>query len=123
MAVKTIKRTKSAKPSENKDDFSGIASQIIEKGIKLINRRFDRALSEEEELDAIIDELSGAQDMPQAEKNKLIQSLRALQLYDIKTVSSVIASLYDKRGGAEEDGTQDLQIDIKLPKGAEDYAE
>ena len=122
MAVKRVKKTNSAKPSENKDEFSRVASEIIEKGIELINRRFERALSEEEKLDAIVDELLGVQDMTQTERNKVIQEIRAIQLYDIKTVSSVIASLYDKRAGAEEDGAQDLRIDIRLPEGAEDYA-
>ena len=120
MAVKKI--TTKTKQKENTDEFSEIASEIIRKGIKLLNRRFDRALDEEEELDAIIGEVLGSEELSQTEKNKLVQNIRTLQLYDIKAIASIVGSLYDKKTGQESGAAEDIKIDVKLPRGADDYA-
>ena len=117
MAVKKI----TTKTKQNPDELAEIKLDIIRKGIKLLSRRFDRALNEEDELDAIIDGVLGA-DMSQTEKNKLIGNIRNLELYDIKAITSVIGALCDKK--AENDGEADgIKIDVKLPRGADDYAE
>ena len=121
MAVKKIKPTENGIPEEAAEEFSETAAEIVRKGIKLLNRRFDRALYEEDALDALIEGVLGSSELTQTEKNKLAQNIRALQLYDIKAIVSIVASLYEKSAGSGAD--EDIKIDIMLPEGASDYAE
>lgn len=104
-------------------EFSAAASEIIMKGLVLLNRRFDRALNFEEELDELIDEiaLGDKADMTYAEKQSLIGKVKALQLQDIKAVTTAIGTLFDKKALADGNPTERTEIigDEKLSKLAE----
>ena len=91
----------------------------------LLNRRFDRALNSEADLDILIDEIFAADktELTQNEKDKLIGKIRALQLQDIRAVTTAIGTLFDKRALANGESTQNTSVVIKLPEGAKEYAE
>lgn len=111
--------------NEKMDEFSKNAAQIIQKGLTLLNRRFDRALNSEADLDILIDEIFAADktELTQNEKDKLIGKIRALQLQDIRAVTTAIGTLFDKRALANGESTQNTSVVIKLPEGAKEYAE
>lgn len=111
--------------NEKMDEFSDRASEIIQKGLTLLNRKLDRALSSEEELDELIDEIydTPKAQLSQDEKNRLVNKIKALQLTDIKAITTAIGTLYDKRALAEGGATENVTVSVKLPEGIEQYAE
>lgn len=110
--------------TEKMDEFSSRASEIIQKGLTLLNRRLDRAIASEEDLDLLIDEIfaTDKEELSQEEKNRLVNKIRALQLQDIKAVTTAIGTLFDKKALADGNATEKVAVEIKLPPGVDDYA-
>lgn len=109
---------------EKKRDFIEKSSDIIDKGLDLLDRRLDRALNQEIELDMLIDEIfsSDKEELSPKEKESLIRKIRALQLQDVKSITTAIGTLYDKRALAKGESTEKTTIEIKLPEGVDEYA-
>lgn len=109
--------------NEKINEFSSHASEIIQKGLILLNKRFDRALSSEEDLDVLIDEIfaAGKEELSQDEKNRLVNKIKALQLQDIKAITTAIGTLFDKKALADGNPTARTEIvgEDKLSKLAE----
>ena len=89
-----------------------------------MERRLNRAIEKEEELDLFIDEVYAAdkEEISPEEKKSLASKLRALQIQDIKALTTAVATLYDKRALAQGKSTQNVKVDVKLPPGCEEYA-
>lgn len=109
---------------EKREEFSGKASEIIQKGLTLLNKRFDRAIAYEDDLDLLIDEIfaTNKDELSQDEKNRLVAKIKALQLQDIKAITTAIGTLFDKRALAEGESTDSVTVNIKLPEGIDEYA-
>ncbi len=109
--------------NEKSTEFAQAATDIITKGLKLLERRFDRAIDQEESLDVLIDEIyaTDREELSQDEKNRLVAKIRSLQLQDIKAITTAIGTLYDKRALAQGNATQNINVigDDKLAKLAE----
>ncbi len=98
--------------NEKMSEFSQKASEIIQKGLTLLDKRFDRALSFEDDLDILIDEIfnTDKDELTQDEKNKLVNKIRALQLQDIKAVTTAIGTLFDKKALSDGQPTERTEI-------------
>lgn len=129
MTVKDIVDKNKDKPefvklrNEKMAEFSKQASEIIQKGLILLNKRFDRAIASESDLDILIDEIfaTNKQELSQDEKNRLVNKIRALQLQDIKAITTAIGTLFDKKALADGQPTERAEIisGDKLEKLAE----
>lgn len=110
--------------NETKEGFADSATKIIDKGLILLERRFNRAMMQEAELDMFIQEIAETSklQLSQQEKSILITKLRGLQLYDVKAITTAIGTLYDKRALAEGGSTDNVTVKIKLPEGIDEYA-
>lgn len=110
--------------NEKMNEFSRSASEIIQKGLTLLNKRLDRAIASEEDLDVLIDEIfaTDKEELSQDEKNKLVAKIKALQLQDIRAITTAIGTLYDKKALADGNATENVAVEVKLPPGVEDYA-
>ncbi len=73
------------------------ADRIIDDGLELLARRFERALKHESELDKLLDEIWAMPEISDGQKKLLCTKLRGLQLQDIKAVTVAIGTLYDKK--------------------------
>ena len=130
MTVKSIVDKNKDKPefvklrNEKMNEFSSRASEIIQKGLTLLNKRLDRAIASEEDLDILIDEIyaTDKEELSQDEKNRLITKIKALQLQDIKAITTAIGTLYDKKALADGKATDNVSVSIKLPEGIDEYA-
>lgn len=109
---------------EKMKEFSAKASEIIQKGLTLLNKRLDRAIASEEDLDVLIDEIYATpkEKLSQEEKNRLVAKVRALQLQDIRAITTAIGTLYDKKALADGTSTDNVTVNIKLPEGIDEYA-
>lgn len=106
---------------KNADDFAELRTQtekaftqksteIIEKGLLLLNKRLDRAIEHEEDLDELIDEIWDIDDdeMPYKDKDKLVNKVKTLQLQNIKDITTAIGTIYDKRALSRGEMTQNV---------------
>lgn len=109
--------------NEKMNEFSEQASEIIQKGLTLLNKRLDRAIASEEDLDLLIDEIfaTDKEELSQDEKNRLVSKIRALQLQDIRAITTAIGTLFDKKALADGKPTERTEIigGDKLSKLAE----
>ena len=110
--------------AEKKEEFSKQADEIIKKGLTLLNRRFDRAINQEGELDILIDEIFATNkcEISQDEKTKLVTKIKALQLQDVKAITTAIGTLFDKKALSEGKATENVKVEVKLPPGVDEYA-
>lgn len=109
--------------TQKKADFAERASDIIDKGMELLEKRFDRALEHEDDLDELIDEIfaSDKSEISQDDKMRLVNKIRHLQMQDTRAITTAIGTLYDKRALAKGEVTSKVEVvgDTQLDKLAE----
>lgn len=96
--------------------FAQKTTEIIEKGLLLLNKRLNRAIEHEEDLDELIDEIWDVDDeeMSYKEKDKLVNKVKTLQLQNIKDITTAIGTLYDKRALSRGEMTQNVGFATNL---------
>lgn len=96
--------------------FAQKTTEIIEKGLILLNKRLNRAIEHEEDLDDLIEEIWDIDDdeMSYKEKDKLVNKIKTLQLQNIKDITTAIGTLYDKRALSRGDMTQNIGFATNL---------
>ena len=96
--------------------FAQKTTEIIEKGLLLLNKRLNRAIEHEEDLDELIDDIWDIDDdeMSYKEKDKLVNKIKTLQLQNIKDITTAIGTLYDKRALSRGEMTQNLGFATNL---------
>lgn len=96
--------------------FAQKTTEIIEKGLLLLNKRLNRAIEHEEDLDDLIDEIwdIDEDEMSYKEKDKLVNKVKALQLQNIKDITTAIGTLYDKRALSRGEMTQNVGFATNL---------
>lgn len=96
--------------------FARKTTEIIEKGLLLLNKRLNRAIEHEEDLDDLIDEIwdMDEDEMSFKEKDKLVNKIKTLQLHNIKDITTAIGTLYDKRALSRGEMTQNLGFATNL---------
>jgi predicted transcriptional regulator len=110
---------------EKKKDFADKATEIIDKGLELINRRLSVALDKQDELDRLIYEIESSDEEEISYKQKMsaISLIQEAQIQKIKDISTMIGTLYDKRALAKGESTNNTKVLIQLPEGVDEYAE
>lgn len=102
--------------TEKRMEFVDKASAIIDKGLKLLDRRINTALEHEDELDALIDEIfsSDKEEISPEEKKMLVSKIRSLQVQKLGEITTAIGTLYDKRALARGESTENGLIDVNI---------
>lgn len=103
-----------AAKKEASEKFGERADSIIQKGLTLIEKQFNRALEKEIEIDDIINELCDDTNLDEMSKFKLIKGLTELKCINFKDVSTVIGTLYDKKALFEGKSTQNQSFEITV---------
>lgn len=91
--------------AKKKAEFVEKAWQSIEKALKLGERRLERALKHEAELDELIEEIEADSKMNGNLKATLIMKIRTLQIQGIRDISTFVGTLYDKQALAAGEAT------------------
>ena len=103
--------------------FAQKTTEIIEKGLIILNKRLNRAIEHEEDLDDLIEEIWDIDDdeMSYKEKDKIVNKIKTLQLQNIKDITTAIGTLYDKRALSRGEVTQNVGFatNLSLDKLAE----
>lgn len=102
--------------TEKLQEFADNAGRIINKGLKLLERRLNTAIEHEDELDEIIEEIwsTDGKEMRQDQKQRLVQTIKGLQLQKVSEITTAVGTLYDKRALAQGDPTSRVEGKLSL---------
>lgn len=103
--------------TQKKNEFVSQAWKILRSSMDLLQGRVQTALEHEAALDDLIREIEADDATSQNEKKALISKIRALQTHNIKDISTVIGTIYDKQALAQGEATQNIggfELNIKV---------
>ena len=104
--------------NEKKKQFVEKAWNIMEKANQLLERKLDRALTKEKELDDALDELYEETDFEKKkDREKYLRVARkvdALKMENIGQLSTVIGTMYDKQALINKEATVNHGADASL---------
>lgn len=104
--------------NKRKQDFINSAWDGIDRSKKLLLRKLERALTDEEKLDALLSEFKSMdKDLSKEQRSAMYKTFAALKLEDIGKLTTVLGTLYDKQALASEEATSIIKGTITL----EDY--
>ena len=101
---------------EKKKQFIESAWEIIEGAQQLLKRRVERAIHKEDLIDELMNVVRDAPNLTDKEKEKLARRLSAIRVDDIRALSAIMASCYDKQALACGDPTLNLGGEVDLKK-------
>lgn len=108
--------------NQKKEEFVNSAWNLIKKAQILLERRLDRALNYEDELDEIVESIISASDeeLKYQQKQALLVKMRSIKVEDIREIATVLGTLYDKQALAKKEATQivdgGIQIEFNIPR-------
>ena len=100
----------------NKEKFIKQSWDIIGKAQKLIDKRMNRAIEFENEIDALIDRIAIDDSLTDAEIKSIITKIKKLKLESATELSTVIGTLYDKQALANKEATAIVDGNIGIKK-------
>ncbi len=101
---------------DNKKQFINNAWDIISKAQNLLERRLNRAIECEDEIDRLIDELIEDDDLGEQQRKAILSKLKSLKLEDTRELSTVLGTLYDKQALANKEATSIVEGNIGVKK-------
>lgn len=105
--------------TQKQKEFADKATEVIEKTLILLNKRLDRAISDEEELDDLIDEVyfKDNDEMSYTEKSAIISKIKGLQLQSVKELATLMGTTFDKRALSRGETTQNIDFATNFDLG------
>ena len=102
--------------ADKKQEFIDKSWEIINKAQKLIDKRMNRAIEFENEIDALIDRIAIDDSLTDAEIKSIITKIKKLKLESATELSTVIGTLYDKQALANKEATAIVDGNIGIKK-------
>lgn len=105
---------------QKKEEFYDKANRIVDKALKLIESRYDKALEHELELQELIDEVIAADeeefDIRYQEKIAIAKKIGKIQLNSLSEITTSMGTLFDKMRLAKGESTENnaLEVNIKV---------
>ena len=91
--------------AKKKRDFVDNSWAIIEGAQAILKRRVERAIHKEDVIDEIISIVEDSENLTEEARKGLLRKLSAVRLDDIRALSSILATCYDKQALAAGDPT------------------
>ena len=91
--------------AQKKQEFIEQAWETVQKALKLADKRFSKALDDEEAIESLIDTVRD-DDLTQAQKKVLVSRLNGLQMTNIRDIAVALGTIYDKQALASGEPTQ-----------------
>ena len=112
---------------KKKEKFVEDAWRLVDKVKTILERRLDRAIQSEDKMDELLEEILQLdyKQLTVQQRKALYTRISALKIEDIKALSTVLGTLYDKQALANKEATQivDFSYDnvMKMINSGEDY--
>lgn len=105
---------------KKKEEFINDAWNIIDTGKQILLRRLKRALTNEDELDTLMQEIMSLPntELSTEKKKALASKLSAIKVEDIGKLTTALGTIYDKQALANGEATSREE---QILKGFEDY--
>ena len=94
------------------------AWRLIDKTKTLLERRLDRAIESEDELDKLVDEICKLDNkqLTNEQRKSLYLKVKSLKLEQAKELAVVLGTLYDKQALANKEATAIVEGNIAIKK-------
>ena len=90
---------------QKKKQFIEEAWEVVGKALKLTNKRFTKALNDEEALEEIIAAINNDKEINGPEKQSLYKRLKDLQMTNVRDIAIALGTIYDKQALASGEPT------------------
>lgn len=102
--------------TKKKQEFIEDAWDNISMGNKLIQRRFKRALENEDKLDDLLKEIMSLSytDLTTDQRKSLASKLSAIKVEDVSKITTAIGTLYDKQAVANNEPTAKTDHNVTI---------
>lgn len=101
--------------TQKREEFSQRANRIVFKGLRLLERRYDKALDNEEELEALIDLITNSKDeISYKEKMDLAKKIGKLELNTLSEITTSMGTLFDKMRLSEDKSTENNKLEVNI---------
>lgn len=105
---------------QKREEFSQRANRIVFKGLRLLERRYDKALDSEEELEALIELITNSKDeISYKEKMDLAKKIGKLELNTLSEITTSMGTLFDKMRLANGESTENSSQTITVTMSKE----
>lgn len=103
---------------KKKEDFVNDAWSLIGKVKTILERRLDRAIDSEDEIDALVDEITKLdhKQLTDSQRKALYMRISAIKIEGIKELAVVLGTLYDKQALANKEATTIVEGEIAVKK-------
>lgn len=99
----------------NKERFVDDAWRSIHAGNAILNRRLERALNQEKEMDHLLEDfLTGAGELTQEQRRELLKRFSALKVEDIGKIAITLGTLYDKQALIAKEATGIIELEKRF---------
>jgi Asp-tRNA(Asn)/Glu-tRNA(Gln) amidotransferase B subunit len=107
--------------AQKKTEFINNAWNVVQKALKLAEKRFDKALEDEEALKDIVESVYSMEDLSAAEKKTIASRLKDLQMTNIRDVAIALGTIYDKQSHASGEPTMIYERKESVPELLTEY--
>lgn len=108
--------------AEYKKNFVNRSWDIINKAQQVLERRMERVIEHEAEIDELIGEVMSDSDVKGKERDALIAKMRAIKVDDVSKIAVVLGTLYDKQALANKEPTEVVEGNLQVKK-FEDFSD
>lgn len=105
--------------NEKREQFSERANRIVFKGLTLLERRYDKALDKEDELDLLLDTVFDSEDLSDKNKQDIAKKLSKLELNTLSELTTSMGTLFDKMRLANGESTENSSQTITVTMSKE----
>lgn len=109
--------------TQKREEFSQRASRIVFKGLTLLERRYDKALDNEDEIEELLDIVWNADEdednISYKEKVALAKKLGRLELNNLSEITTSMGTLFDKMRLANGESTENANQTITITMSKE----
>lgn len=102
-----------------KQEFINNAWEVVQKALLLTNKRFTKALDDEDAIEQLISVVQD-HDLTVAEKKTLVTRLNGLQMNNIRDIAITLGTIYDKQALASGEPTTITQSSKSIPELVKD---
>ncbi len=103
---------------KKKEDFVEDAWNLIGKIKTLLERRIDRAIDSEKEIDALVEEITKLEhrQLNETQRKALYSRIMAIKVESVKELAIVLGTLYDKQALANKEATAIVEGSVAIKK-------
>ena len=103
-----------------KQEFINEAWEVVSKALKLTNKRFTKALEDEDAIQEMVNIINSDKTLKGAEQQSLYRRLKDLQMTNVRDIAIALGTIYDKQALASGEPTTITESRKAIPELVKD---